>query len=232
MGENVKTFYTIREMPASERPRERLAAYGPEHLSNAELLAIILRVGSQGASAIDLGRTLISQFKSLRGIGAASLTELGKIKGLGFSKAVQIKAAMELGKRVALESLGENPQIDSPEDVYNLLCHRVKDEKQERFIVLLLDVKNRVFAQEDVTKGLLDASLAHAREVFKLAVREGAKSIIVAHNHPSGDPTPSKEDIETTKELKKAGETLDIPVLDHVIIGEGRYVSLHRQGLM
>jgi len=168
---------------------------------------------------------------SLRAIASAKPSELAQVKGIGMAKAAQLLAAVELGRRIALEAMGEQPAITRPEDVYALLHHQLRDEKQEHVILLLLNTKNRVIQQSTLTKGTLDASLLHPREVFREAIRHSASSIILAHNHPSGDPTPSSEDIQMTNRLHQAGQLLGIDLLDHVILGDGRWVSLKAQGV-
>jgi len=224
--------YTIKELPVDERPRERLVQFGAHALSSAELLAILLRTGTSEMTAVQLAQHLLTSMGSLRAIASAKPSELAQVKGIGLAKAAQLLAAVELGRRIALEEMGEQPAITRPEDVYALLHHQLRDEKQEHVIVLLLNTKNRVMQQSTVTKGTLDSSLLHPREVFREAIRHSASSIILAHNHPSGDPTPSNEDIQITKRLHQAGQLVGIDLLDHVIIGDGRWVSLKVQGVI
>ncbi len=223
--------YTIKELPVDERPRERLVQFGANALSSAELLAILLRTGTPEMTAVQLAQHLLTSMGSLRAIASAKPSELAQVKGIGLAKAAQLLAAVELGRRIALEAMGEQPAITRPEDVYALLHHQLRDEKQEHVILLLLNTKNRVIQQSTLTKGTLDASLLHPREVFREAIRHSASSIILAHNHPSGDPTPSSEDIQMTKRLHQAGQLLGIDLLDHVILGDGRWVSLKAQGV-
>jgi DNA repair protein RadC len=223
--------YTIKELPVDERPRERLVQFGANALSSAELLAILLRTGTPEMTAVQLAQHLLTSMGSLRAIASAKPSELAQVKGIGLAKAAQLLAAVELGRRIALEAMGEKPAITRPEDVYALLHHQLRDEKQEHVILLLLNTKNRVIQQSTLTKGTLDASLLHPREVFREAIRHSASSIILAHNHPSGDPTPSSEDIQMTNRLHQAGQLLGIDLLDHVILGDGRWVSLKAQGV-
>jgi len=219
-------------LPTEERPRERLLRYGPQALSTAELLAIVLRTGTQERSAIDLAEYLLSQHGGLRGVANASVDELARIKGIGPVKGVQIAACVELGRRLAAHTDVEREAIRSPEDVAHYLLPKLRDVTKEHFISLLLDTRNRVMKMQTVSVGSLDASIVHPREVFKDAIAASAASVIVAHNHPSGDPTPSAEDRKVTARLVEAGQILGIEVLDHLIIGDGRWVSLKQQGLM
>ena len=224
--------YTIKELPVDERPRERLVQFGAHALSSAELLAILLRTGTPEMTALQLAQHLLTSMGSLRAIASAKPSELAQVKGIGMAKAAQLLAAVELGRRIALEEMGEQPAITRPEDVYALLHHQLRDEKQEHVVVLLLNTKNRVIRQSTVTKGTLDSSLLHPREVFREAIRHSASSIILAHNHPSGDPTPSNEDVQLTKRIYQAGQLVGIDLLDHVILGDGRWISLRSQGVI
>jgi len=223
---------TIHEMPADERPRERLLKHGPSVCSAAELLAIQIRTGTPERSALGLGEQLLSQFHGLRGVSCATIEELSQVKGMGEVKAIQIAAAIELGKRIMLFSEEARPTIHSPQDVANLLMPELRDVKKEHFRSLLLDTKNRVQRMITVSIGILDSSLVHPREVFKDAIQASAAAIIVAHNHPSGDPTPSAEDRRVTQRLAEAGQLLGIELLDHIIIGDNRWVSLKERGLL
>lgn len=224
-------YITIRELPESERPRERLAKYGATQLQNHELLAIMLRTGTHRRSALMLAQDLLQQFGNLGNVLNATVHDLSKVPGIGLAKAAQILASLELGHRASLEAMGTEPQIKGPEDVYALLVGKLVHEKREHFITLLLNTKNRVMKTETISIGTLDSSLVHPREVFRPAIREGASSLILAHNHPSGDPTPSPEDVQVTKRLKSVGEMLQIDVLDHVIVAGSKFVSLRQQGL-
>lgn len=229
-GQRLSNGYRIREIAHEERPRERLLAVGAKKLANAELLAIILRTGRPGASAIQVAHELLRSTDGLRGLADASLEELSEIPGIGIAKAVQLKASFELGRRVAARRHYQT-QILSPQDAAGLLLEETRLATVEHFYVILLNTKNNVLAVELVSVGGLDVSLAHPREVFKPAIRRSASSIILAHNHPSGEPTPSPEDIEISKRLAESGKLLGIPVLDHLILGDGKYVSLREQGL-
>ncbi len=222
----------IRELPCNERTRERLQHYGASVLSTAELLAIQLRIGTQERSALGLAELLLSHFEGLRGIANASIEQLSRVKGIGPVKAVEIAAAFELGKRLAALSEEAKPVIHSPQDVANLLLPELRDVKKEHFKAILLDTKNQVLKIVTVSVGTLDSSLVHPREVYKDAILASAASLIVAHNHPSGDPTPSAEDKRVTQRLAEAGQIVGIDLLDHIIIGDNRWVSLKERGLL
>ncbi len=223
---------TIHEMPATERPRERLTHYGSSALSTTELLAIQLRIGTRERSAVGLAELLLSHFGGLRGVSNASVEELGKVKGIGPVKAVEIMAAVELGKRLAALSPEEKPCIRSPQDVANLLMPEMRDLKKEHLKSLLLNSKNQVMHIKTVSVGILDSSLVHPREVFKDAILASSAAIIIAHNHPSGDPAPSPEDKRVTQRLHEAGQLLGIDLLDHIVIGDQRWVSLKERGVI
>jgi DNA repair protein RadC len=222
----------IREMPAEERPRERLSKHGPAFCTTAELLAILIRTGTTERSALGLGEQLLSQFQGLRGVANATIEQLSAVKGVGEVKAIQIAAAIELGKRLAVLSEDEKPVIRSPQDVSNLLMPELRDAKKEHLKSLILSTKNQVLKIHTVSIGILDSSLVHPREVFKDAIAASAAAIIVAHNHPSGDPTPSAEDRRITQRLAEAGQILGIELLDHVILGDNRFVSLKERGIL
>lgn len=222
----------VRELPPEERPRERLAKLGPEALKDAELIAVIIRSGTRDMGAVALAEKVIREFKDLRGVARASIEELKAVKGFGEVKAIEIKAALELGKRLAAHTADLRPKISSAEDVSRLLMIPFKDCEIEVFKALLMNPKNEVIKIADVSRGSLDASVALPREVFRQAVRDGAVSVIVCHNHPSGDPEPSRADIALTHRLKESGEMIGITLLDHVVFGDGRYVSLKERNLM
>ena len=224
--------YTIKDLPADERPRERLVKYGAEALSNAELLAIILRVGTQEYSAVGMAEHMLGKFKGLKGIATASVEELSQVKGLGTAKAAQIKAMVELSKRLAASIGGSRPAIHSPQDAADLLMPELRDEPQEHFKGIFLNRKNEVLKIRTITIGSLDASIITPRDLFRDAISMNSAAVIIAHNHPSGDPAPSREDIEVSKRLQQAGQMIGIEVLDHLVIGEGRWVSLKERGLM
>ncbi len=222
----------ITGWPENERPRERLIKYGAGHLSDAQLLAIILRTGSGEKSVMELSIALIESFKSLRSIDAASAAELYSIKGLGTAKIAQVKAAFELGKRLMGESSDDDPVFSSSHSIHAHFSPRFKNLKKELFLAVLLDAKNRFLREHQVSEGTLTGSLIHPREAFREAIRESAASVIFVHNHPSGDPSPSRDDIAVTGRLRSAGEIIGIQVLDHIIIGDGKYVSLREQGAL
>jgi len=221
----------IKEMPAAERPRERLMYHGAEVLSNAELLAITLRVGSLHENAVSLAQHLLSQFEGLDGLARASVKELCEVPGIGPAKAAQLKAALELGKRMASYDEATRPRISSPDDAAPRFIAAMGDGLQEQFCVLHLDNKNRVIRMPRIYQGSANAAVMRLGEIFREAVRDNAVRVIVAHNHPSGDLTPSPEDIKATQEIVKAGKMLDIEVLDHLIIGRHGYLSLKSRGL-
>jgi DNA repair protein RadC len=219
-------------MPSGERPRERLLKLGSEALSAQEILALILGRGVKGESVMMTSQKLISRFHGLKGVANASVEELIRTRGIGPAKAAQIKAALELSKR--LESDVEEkarPILKSPEDVAAVVRSKLKGKKKEHFLVLSLDTRNKLINDGLVSMGSLDTSIVHPREVFKQAVSSCAASVIFAHNHPSGDPEPSREDIELTKRLAKAGEIIGIDVLDHIIVCDKSYVSLKAKNL-
>jgi DNA repair protein RadC len=221
----------VKEWPSSEQPREKLVQLGPEHLSNTELLAILLRVGVAGQDVVSLSNELLVRFDGVLGLSRAPLATMSEVKGIGAAKAVAIKAALELGRRLLLSEANERPQIRSPQDVASMLQLKMGLLQQEHLQVVLLNTKNFVVGTPTVYVGSLNASLIRTAEVFRDAVKENCAAIIVAHNHPSGDPTPSPEDVRVTRELVAAGKLLDIEVLDHLVIGHNRYISLKQQKL-
>ena len=222
----------IRDLPAGERPRERMAQYGPEAMSTVELLAILLRVGSRGESAIRLAERLLAEFGGLAGIAKARVPQLSALPGIGLAKAAQIKAAFELGKRLATSVEGPRPVIRNAADAAALMMEELRYREQECLAAILLDARNQVIRTLVLMIGTLTGSPAHPREVFKEALAHGCASLIICHNHPSGDPTPSQDDIALTTRLAQAGEIMGIPLLDHLIIGDGRFVSLKEAGRM
>ena len=223
---------TIRDMPEEERPRERLLALGAEKVSNAELLAVILRTGTYQDTALDLAQMVLSRAGKLRELPYLAVEELMEIKGIGPAKAVQLKAALELGRRMVVASRGYNVDITSPEDVFNYMMEEMRYLEQEEFRIILLNIKNKVLGVETVFRGGLNSSIVHPREIFRLALRRSAASLILLHNHPSGDPTPSAEDISVTRRLVEAGEIMGVNILDHIIMGEGRFLSFREKGLL
>ena len=226
----------IKDQPVNERPRERLAAKGPGALSNAELIAILLRTGLKGANAVEVGQQLLHRFGSLQALARASIADLQKVKGIGRDKAVTLLAAFTLAGKMAEELQDESPVLDNPEAVVRLLREKNLVKNVETLQVLLLNTRRRLIRVEEVADGTIDTLLVHAREVFRHAIAANAGAIVLAHNHPSGDPTPSEADIKVTRDLIRAGQLLKIDVLDHVIIGraaEGRakdYASLRELG--
>ncbi|MGN7763227.1 RadC family protein [Paenibacillus sp. P46E] len=222
----------LRDLPHEERPRERMMHYGAESLSQAELLAILLRTGTRAESAIHIAQRILGQAGSLRGLADLSIEELTNIKGIGPAKAVQLKAGIELGRRMANSRLTEPVIIRSPQDAAEILTEQLRYLQKEHFVCLFLNTKNHVIAQETLSMGSLNASIVHPREVFRAAMKCSSAAIICAHNHPSGDPTPSPEDISLTARLLQAGEIVGIDVLDHLIIGDSSFVSLKEKGFM
>ncbi|MGE5705050.1 MAG: RadC family protein [Clostridia bacterium] len=215
-----------------DRPRERLLRLGAQALSDAELLAIMLRTGTERESAYQLSQRLLASFQDLRGLTQATQDELVTIKGIGPVKAIELQAAFELGRRQMGNIVGKRPVIRLPRDVADLMMPEMSALTQEHFVCLFLNTKNQVIGKQTIFVGSLDASIVHPREVFKEAIKRSSASVICLHNHPSGDPTPSREDISVTKTLMGAGELVGIALLDHVIIGDGRYISLKEQGYL
>lgn len=222
---------TIKELPAADRPRERLSRLGPAALSTAELLAIVLRTGVGGENALMLAGRLLARNGGLAGVARASLAQLTAERGVGAAKAAQLQAALELGRRLVLAAPEERPQIRSPGDAAALLLPELTGREQEHFWVLFLDTRNRVHGSEALYKGSINQSQVRVGEVFREAVRRNCAAIIVAHNHPSGDPSPSPEDVAVTRDLVAAGSLLGIEVLDHLVIGQQRWISLRERGL-
>ncbi len=223
--------YRITDLEESERPRERLARLGPQSLSDAELMAILLRVGLPGENAVQVGQRLLQELGGLAGIHRADFNEVCKQHGIGPAKAAQIKAAIELGRRLAILSPDDRVAIHSPADAANLVMYEMAALEQEELRVIILDTRNRVHGAPMVYKGSLNSSQARVGELFKEAIRRNASGIILVHNHPSGDPSPSPDDITLTRAIVQAGKLLDIEVLDHLVIGRGKFVSLKERGL-
>lgn len=222
----------LKDFPKDERPRERFIKLGPQNLSNQELIAIILRTGTKAESVIQLAQRLIKEFEGLRMLKDATLEELTKIKGIGKAKAIQLLAAVELGRRINSLTNEERYAIRSPENGANYVMDEMRFLNQEHFVCLYLNTKNQVIHKQTIFIGSLNASIVHPREVFREAFRRSAASIICLHNHPSGDPTPSREDIEVTRRLKECGRMIGIEILDHIIIGDKKYVSLKEKGYL
>lgn len=226
----------IKDQPASERPRERLAAHGADALSPAELVAILLRTGLKGTNAVEVGKQLISKYQTVQALARASLADLQKVKGIGRDKAVTLAAAFGLARRIAFELQSESPVLDNPAHVVRLIRDQNAIKEAETLQVLLLNTRHKLIRVEDVSNGTRDTILVDPGAIFKKAIEAGASAIILAHNHPSGDPSPSDADIKATRDLIRAGKLLKIDVLDHVIIGrpvEGRpkdWASLRELG--
>ena len=226
---------SIREWPQDERPREKMLKQGAASLTDAELLALIIRSGdpSSGQSAIDLGREIINAFGcNLRELGSADITQIMAIKGMGLAKAAGIKAAFTLAARFQARKLERFDRFTSPRQVFDYFHHEFRDSRKEYFLILLLDGKNRIIRRVQVSEGSLNQSIVHPREVFNPAVKESAAAVILVHNHPTGDPAPSSEDIAVTRRLREAGEIMGIKVLDHIIVGDGEYLSFVERGLL
>ncbi|MDP2916403.1 MAG: DNA repair protein RadC [Dehalococcoidia bacterium] len=225
--------FTIHDLPPSERPRERLQKFGAEALSAQEILALILGRGTSGESVMVTAQRLLAQFGNLKGIAGASLEQLSEIRGIGLAKASQIRAAFELANRVqgAVE-IGDRIDVATPEAVVSSIKGRMKDKKKEHFWALFLDTRNRLINTAEISVGSLDTSVVHPREVYKEAIAASAASVIFVHNHPSGNSGASDDDIKMTGRLVEAGKILGIDVLDHIILGDGSYLSMKREGLM
>ncbi|MGF7186160.1 DNA repair protein RadC [Desulfitispora alkaliphila] len=230
-------YHLIKELPLADRPRERLVKYGAETLTNSELLAILLRTGTKDQSVLSLAYKVlhtsdVSDVSGLRGLVTKSIQDLSEIKGIGVAKATQLKAAIELGRRISATVPEKRPAIKSPADVAMLLMEEMRYLEKEHFKTLLLNTKNEVLVVDTVSIGSLNASIVHPREVFQNPIKRSAKSIILVHNHPSGDPEPSSEDIAVSKRLIEAGRLLGIDVLDHIVIGDNKFISLKERGLI
>ena len=224
-------FHRIKDMRSDDRPRERLERQGPQSLSNPELLAILLGTGAPGLNAVQLAEELLDEFGGLPGLHKAEYDDLVKTRGIGPAKAAQLGAAVELGRRLAVSLPGERPAIQSPEQAAELVMYEMGALDREHLRVLLLDTRNQLIRITEVYQGSLDSSLIRVGELFRDAVRANAASVIIVHNHPSGNPSPSPEDVAITREMVNAGRLLDIEVLDHLVIGAGRFISLKSKGL-
>lgn len=228
----MKKSFTIHDLPISERPRERLQKFGAEALSAQEILAVILGRGIAGESVMMTAQRLLSQFGNIKGIAGASLEELSQVRGIGLAKASQIKAAFELANRLeSYPELGKKPVVKTPDEVVSLVRGRLKGKTKEHFLALLLDTRGQLIKISEISIGSLDSSIVHPREVFKEAISASAASVIFAHNHPSGVPEPSEDDVKLTERLAQTGEVIGIEVLDHIVISDNNYVSLKREGL-
>jgi DNA repair protein RadC len=223
--------YRITDLQESERPRERLKSRGATALSEAELLAILLRVGVQGENAVQLGQRLLDRFHDLDGIQRAPFEELENQRGIGEAKAAQIKAAIELGRRLSGQQPKERITISKPEEAAALVQYEMSGLEQEHLRVLVLDTRNHLLDTVEIYRGSISSAQVRAADVFKPAIRRNASAIIVVHNHPSGDPTPSPDDLAVTRALVEAGKLIDVDVLDHLVVGQGRFVSMKERGL-
>jgi DNA repair protein RadC len=225
------THYRITDLASHDQPRDRLTKLGAEVLSNAELVAILIRSGAKGRNAVQIGQDLLIRWGGLSGLHRAPFVELCSQHGIGEAKAAQIKAAIELGRRLSSASIEDLPTINSPEDAASHVLYEMGALENEHLRVMLLDTRNRLIRVTEVYRGSLNSSFIRIGEVFRDAIRSNAASIIVVHNHPSGDPTPSPEDIAVTREIVQAGNLIDINVLDHLVIGKNRFISLKSKGL-
>ena len=222
----------IKELPADERPREKMKERGAQALGNSELLAILLRTGNFQESALRIAENLLDRQGGLAGFGNATLEEFEQVKGVGEAKAITVMAAIELGRRVTTLAPAARAVIRTPDDVAALLMPRFRYETKESFIAILLSTKNHVLKTPVISIGSLNASIVHPRELFREAINASAAAVILAHNHPSGDPAPSPEDVSLTRKLVDAGKLLDIPVLDHIVLGDGKYISFKEKGIL
>lgn len=225
--------YTIKDLPKSERPREKLLAHGPDALSNAELLAVIIRTGTGAETAIEVSTRLLGMDnRGIKHLMDASFNDLTKVKGIGECKAAQILAAIELGKRIKRIGYYDKVRVTSPETVAEVLMDEMSCLFKEHFKTVILDTKNQIISIENISIGTLNASIVHPRDVFKAAIKNNGNAVILVHNHPSGDTTPSSEDINITKRLVEGGNLMGIKVLDHLIVGNGTYLSMKEKNLM
>lgn len=221
----------IREMATDERPRERMLQFGPAALSNSELLAILLNTGVRGESVMTMSHRLLNDHGSLVGLNRMDVLELSKVKGVGVSKSTKVKAGFELGRRLIAVSNEDTVRIESPDDVFNLVGSEMAALEQEQLRAIIVDTKHRVITTRMVYQGSVNSASVRPAEVFREAIRFNGVAIVLVHNHPSGDPTPSSADVSVTMDLVQAGDILDVKLLDHIIIGQGRHVSLKRLGL-
>jgi len=224
--------YKLRDLPQEERPRERLKKFGAEALSLQELIAIILETGNKKENVLRIAQNLLSHFGTLEKLFNASIEELQKVEGIGFAKACRLKAAFKLGERLLSQKQFLRQKIQSPQDVFKLLRFEIGNKKKEHFKILSLDSRNRIISIDDISVGTLNSALVHPREVFFPAIQNLANSIILVHNHPSGDPSPSKNDILVTKKLLSASKILGIPIVDHIILTKDSYLSFKDKGLI
>jgi len=224
--------FTVRDLPKPERPRERLQKFGPEALSAQELLALVIGRGIPKKSVMNIAQELLAKFGNVKAIGQATIEELSQIKGIGLAKAAQIKACFELGKREDLEPELKHFDIKDPEAVVKAIRASIQDKAKEHFKLILLNPRNKIIGISTISVGTLNASLVHPREVFKDAIKHSAASVVLAHNHPSGDPEPSEDDLKITKKLVESGTILGIEVIDHIVIGKNNFCSFKERGLI
>lgn len=229
--EGLQANFTIKELPAEERPREKLLKKGSKYLTTAELLALIIRTGTKKRTAVELAQKLLSFYGGLEGLQDLSCEELKKIKGIGTAKAAQINAVTELSRRISALSNEKRDLVSNPIQAADFLAGEMRFLKQEVLRVILLDVKNKVIAAPEISRGGLSSSIVHPREVFKEAIRRSSAAMILVHNHPSGDPTPSADDLSITKKLVKTGKIIGIEVIDHIIIAGDKYLSFKEKAL-
>jgi DNA repair protein RadC len=230
--DETKKSFTIHDLPSSERPRERLQRLGAENLSAQEILALVMGRGIKDESVMITAQRLLDKFGSLQGIANATVEELSGIRGIGLAKSCQLKAAFELANRWERSTRGKSkPTVKTPEDAYEELKGKSRDQKKEHFWAILLDTRNQVIKTVEISIGSLDTSIVHPRELFKEAIAASASTVIIAHNHPSGIPEASQDDIKLTRRLSEAGAIMGIEVVDHIVIGEGKFISMKREGL-
>ena len=225
-------YRRLKDLPEELLPRERLFQLGPEMLSNKEILAILLRTGMKGENVLDFAERLLTEAGGLAGLARMSVHDLTQLHGLGIAKASELKAALELGRRSVSADPMTRPVVNSPQDIAHLVMEEMRFLDREHFRIVSLSTKNHVLGISSISIGSLNSSLVHPRECFKEAIRRNSNAIILLHNHPSGDPTPSREDIDVTRRLADGGQILGIEVLDHVIIGDNRYISLKERGIL
>ena len=224
--------YTVRDLPIEDRPRERLQKVGVDNLSTQELLALIIEKGGRGQTVLTLAQNLLAHFGNLQNIKNASLEELKKVKGIGFATACKIQAAFKLGEKIESHITKLGKKIENPESVFNLLKNEIGNKKKESFYILSLTTRNNLISVDKVSTGTLSASLAHPREVFLPAIKNSASTVIIVHNHPSGDTQPSEDDLDITKRLIEAGKILGIDVVDHIIISKDSFCSFKEKSLL
>ena len=226
-------YYTIKDLPISERPREKLYSYGVDSLSNAELLAVIIRTGHRKDTAIDVAQRILNlDSRGLSYLSEVSLEQLMEVKGIGHCKAAQILATIEIGKRLSRRGAHDKIKVNSPMVIANLMMDEMRYLNKEHFRIAILDTKNQILTIENISVGTLNVSIVHPRDVYHSAIKRNANSIILIHNHPSGDPEPSNEDISITHRLIEVGNLMGIKVLDHIIIGDNKYISFKEKNLI